>query len=192
MKTATPTSIPTSATSRSETTSHPETTGETNSATHVFTTGETNGEANGQFRDQMIREVRVQYLPTNEPAFNVCKPEDVAEFVRRVLYDNSRQHLIALFLDAAHQVVSFSIVSIGTATTSLMHPREVFQRAIGVGAVALVIAHNHPSGNTTPSREDFCCTDRLQEAGELLGIALLDHVIVTHTAYFSFKEENVL
>ena len=104
-----------------------------------------------EFRDCMIREVRIQYQLTSEPAFKIGKPEEVAHFVRKILCDNSREHVIALFLDGAHQVAGYSIVSIGTATNALIHPREIFQRAIGAGAVAFVMAHNHPSGNTQPS-----------------------------------------
>ena len=139
-----------------------------------------------------IREVRIQYQPTTEPAFKIRDPAEVANFVRKVLYDNSREHLVALFLDGAHQIASFSVVSVGMANSTCAHPREVFQRAVSVGAVALILAHNHPSGNVQPSEEDQRTTKRMREAGELLDIGLLDHVIVSYSAHYSFKEERMI
>lgn len=91
------------------------------------------------FQDTFIREVRINYQSTGELTFAIKGPESVAQFVRRMMIDNSREHFIALFLDGAHQVASFSIVSIGTANSALVHPRELFQRAIGAGAVSLVV-----------------------------------------------------
>ena len=135
--------------------------------------------------DTFIREVRATYHMTETQPFIVKGPDDAAAFVRSVLTDNSREHFIALYLDGAHQVVSYSTISIGTATTAIVHPREVFQRAILVGAVAMVVAHNHPSGILTPSNEDYKVTERLKDAGTLLGIKLLDHVIVSDVAHLS-------
>ena len=86
---------------------------------------------------------------------------------------------MALFLDSRHQPISYSIVSVGTANQSLMHPREVFQPAILAGAAALIVLHNHPSGDPSPSRQDYDVTQRLQDAGKLLGIPLLDHIVWT-------------
>jgi len=117
--------------------------------------------------------------------FTIKGPNDVADFVRSVLTDNSREHCVALYLDGAHQVVSYSIISIGTANMSVVHPREVFQRAILAGAISIIIAHNHPSGVLTPSDEDHKVTQRLKDAGEILGIKLLDHLIVSDVANVS-------
>ena len=135
--------------------------------------------------DTFIREVRATYHMTESAPFKVKGPEDAAIFLRSVLTDNSREHFIAMYLDGGHQVVSYSTISIGTATTAIVHPREVFQRAILSGAVALVVAHNHPSGILTPSNEDYKVTERLKDAGTLLGIKLLDHVIVSDVAHLS-------
>jgi len=132
-----------------------------------------------RYADTFIREVRANYQQTASMLFKIKGPNDVAVFVRSVLTDNSREHCVALYLDGAHQVVSYSIISIGTANMSVVHPREVFQRAILAGAISIVIAHNHPSGVLTPSDEDHKVTKRLKDAGEILGIKLLDHLIVT-------------
>ena len=132
-----------------------------------------------RYTDTFIREVRANYQQTASMFFTIKGPNDVADFVRSVLTDNSREHCVALYLDGAHQVVSYSIISIGTANMAVVHPREVFQRAILAGAISIIIAHNHPSGVLTPSDEDHKVTKRLKDAGEILGIKLLDHLIVT-------------
>lgn len=144
------------------------------------------------FHDAMIREVRINYQASAEVPFKIRQPEEVAGFVRRILCDNSREHLIALFLDGAHRIASYSLVSIGTATSTIVHPREVFQRAVSAGAVALVLAHNHPSGQVEASAEDRQVTGRMRDAGVLLGIPLLDHVIVGSSGYYSFQESGEL
>lgn len=132
-----------------------------------------------RYTDTFIREVRATYQQTTSKLFAIKSPDDVADFVRSILTDNSREHCIALYLDGAHQIASYSIISIGTANASMVHPREVFQRAILAGAVSIIIAHNHPSGVLTPSDEDHKVTQRVKDAGEILGIRLLDHLIVT-------------
>ena len=95
-----------------------------------------------------------------------------------------------MYFDGSHCVVSYSIITIGIANQSLVHPREVFQRAILIGATAVVVAHNHPSGSLVPSQEDISVTNRLKEAGTLLGIQLLDHVIVSDFAFKSLREDD--
>ncbi|MFN9292342.1 MAG: JAB domain-containing protein, partial [Planctomyces sp.] len=85
----------------------------------------------------------------------MTEPEQAAAFIRSILSDNSREHFVALYLDGAHRIACYSIVSIGTANSCPVHPRKVLQRAILCGAVSLLVAHNHPSGVLTPSREDI-------------------------------------
>lgn len=92
---------------------------------------------------------------------------------------SKREHFVVFFLNVRNQEIKREIVSIGTLNASLVHPREVFESAIKESASAIIAVHNHPSGNTTPSPEDLAITNRLKEAGELLGIKLLDHIIVT-------------
>ena len=91
---------------------------------------------------------------------------------------------MALYLDGRHRPIAHQVVSIGTASASLVHPREVFQPAILVGACAVIVAHNHPSGDPTPSAEDREITRRLAQAGALLGVSLLDSVVFTRTGAF--------
>jgi DNA repair protein RadC len=134
------------------------------------------------YHDTFIREVRATYHRTDTPMATISGPADATAFIRSVLLDNSREHFIALYLDGAHQIACYSIVAIGTANQCPIHPREIFQRAILSGAVAVIVAHNHPSGSLTPSHEDIKLTKRLKEAGELLGISVLDHLIISDIA----------
>lgn len=137
------------------------------------------------YEDTYIREVRATYHMTETQPFIIQGPDYVAQFVRSILTDNSREHFVALYLDGANQAVSYSIISIGTANLSVVHPREVFQRAILAGAVSIVVAHNHPSGILTPSQEDIKVTQRLKDAGEILAIKVLDHLIINDIAHRS-------
>lgn len=103
-----------------------------------------------------------------------------------------KEHFLVLCLNARRQMVRLETVSVGTLSASLVHPREVFTPAIAHGAAAVVVAHNHPSGDPSPSAEDREATRRLSRAGELLGIPLADHVIVAESSYFSFRESGIL
>ena len=141
-------------------------------------------------KDCFVREVRVNYVATSTEQFKISGPEDIAAFSRSVLLDNSREQFIAMYLDAAHTVAAYSLISIGSANSTTVHPRELFQRAVLVGAIALVISHNHPSGNNTPSQQDLDITKRLRQCAEILGIKLLDHVIVTDLSHRSLSVEN--
>lgn len=103
-----------------------------------------------------------------------------------------KEYFVALYLDACHRVMFREVVSIGTLTASLVHPREVFAPALTRGAAALIVAHNHPSGDPEPSREDRETTRRLVECGRILGIPILDHVIIGTRGYFSFRERGLI
>lgn len=138
-----------------------------------------------------IREVAVRYVGRSARiATSIRRPLEVVEFLRRVVRDDAREHFVALYLDGRHRPIAHQVVSIGTASASLVHPREVFQPAILVGACAVIVAHNHPSGDPSPSREDREITQRLAEAGALLGISLLDSVVFTRTGEFVALRER--
>lgn len=101
-----------------------------------------------------------------------------------------KEQLRGLYLSSRYEVIRDEVISVGSLTASIIHPREVFQPAIEHGAAALIIAHNHPSGDITPTDADKDITTRLRESGELLGIELLDHLIITPEAYSSIMEEQ--
>jgi DNA repair protein RadC len=133
----------------------------------------------------VIREVAIRYVGRAKRAPEAMRgPSDIAAFMRRAVTDDAREHFVAIYLDGRHRAVAHQIVSIGTATASLVHPREVFQPAIMLGACAVVVAHNHPSGDPSPSTEDRDITERLAQAGKLLGIPLLDSIVWTRTGRF--------
>lgn len=108
------------------------------------------------------------------------------------LRDKKKEHLMAFFLNARHQLIAKEIISIGTLTASLAHPREIFSPAIGKAAAGVIIVHNHPSGDPTPSEEDIRLTRRISQAGLILGIDLLDHLIVAENGCYSFKSAGAL
>jgi DNA repair protein RadC len=139
-----------------------------------------------------IREVTARYIGPRRKSVAIQRPEDAAGFMRNLLRDDAREHFLALFLDAANQVASFSLVSLGCANSAPVHPREVFQPAILAGASGVIVGHNHPSGVLHVSPEDTAVTKRLREAGTILGIPILDHVLFSRAAYLSFKEQGLL
>ncbi len=118
-------------------------------------------------------------------------PEDIWKELKDVR-DNKKEHFVVFYLNTRKQEIKREIISVGTLTASLVHPREVFEPAIRNFAASVIIAHNHPSGNPEPSREDIEITNRLIEAGRILGIEVEDHVIVTKNEYFSFKEKGLI
>jgi len=103
-----------------------------------------------------------------------------------------KEHFLLLTLDGASRVINTHIVSIGTLNQSLVHPREVFYPAIQDRAAAIILAHNHPSGECMPSTADRKITTRLKEVGVLVGIEIADHLILTQENYYSFQEDNTL
>jgi DNA repair protein RadC len=139
-----------------------------------------------------LREVVVSFKKTNKTYSSIRRASDVAAVVRKCLITNAKENFIALYLDGAHAVIAYSVVSVGLQNATQVHPREVFQAAILCGARALVVAHNHPSGCLEPSNADKEVTKNLKSAGDLLGIKLLDHVIVTETSEYSFMESGLI
>lgn len=136
-----------------------------------------------------VREVSVNYKHSKDlPSKFVNSPETAASIIRELLPNNSQEHFIALYLNGAHTVIGYSVVFTGTANACTVHPREVFQNAVALGAVALIVGHNHPSGNCEPSEADNAVTTRLKAGGDLLGIKLLDHTIVTDDKHYSYQE----
>jgi DNA repair protein RadC len=121
----------------------------------------------------------------------LCAPGDVLAWCAD-LRAADRERFVAIDLDARHRVLRRRLVSVGTLTASLVHPREVFAPALRAGAAALVVAHNHPSGDPEPSAEDCALTERLREAARLLGIELLDHLVIGRASCVSLRERGVL
>ena len=120
-------------------------------------------------------------------------PADVALYARGLrLHEADRERFVALHLNARNSVVAHETVSIGSVSAALVHPREVFKAAILANAAAVVLLHNHPSGDITPSKEDIELTRRMVEAGRLLGIDVLDHLIIGGSEFLSLKERGLM
>lgn len=106
--------------------------------------------------------------------------------------DSKKEHFVVFYLDTQNHLIERQIISIGTLNSSLIHPREVFEPAVKLSSSTIIIAHNHPSGILEPSIEDKEVTIRLKNAGEIMGIELADHIIISKTSYFSFRKEKLL
>lgn len=122
----------------------------------------------------------------------IREPREVFELLRDDVKTWDRERFLTLTLDGAHRILGIEEVSVGALTSAPVPPREVFKGLILVNAAAFVCVHNHPSGDPTPSSEDIAVTRKLREAGELLGIKLLDHLIIGHDRYRSLMEEGCL
>lgn len=121
----------------------------------------------------------------------ISSPQDVVTQVSEIR-DLKKEHFVALYLNARNKLIYKEIVSIGTLTASLVHPREVFEPATTHFAAGIIIVHNHPSGDSEPSDYDISITKRLVEAGNLLGIDIIDHIIVTSSDFLSLKELGII
>ncbi|MDA1191882.1 MAG: Mov34/MPN/PAD-1 family protein [Candidatus Poribacteria bacterium] len=117
-------------------------------------------------------------------------PKQLYNLVREPLEDAEQEHLLVVCLTAKASLVTVECVSKGTLTCTMMHPRDVFRTAIRENASAIALAHNHPSGDPEPSREDLSGTERIVRAGRLLDVAVVDHLIIGRNAYISLAESR--
>lgn len=134
---------------------------------------------------ELGRRLAAQRLAAGAP---VRSPADVHAHFHPRLRHAAQERFFAVLLDGRHRVIRHALVSQGTLTASLVHPREVFRPALREPAAAVVLVHNHPSGDPTPSQEDREITARLVRAGQLLGVPVLDHVVVAERGYTSLRE----
>ena len=121
----------------------------------------------------------------------VKTPEDVNSLVRGRLRGKKKEYFLALLLDTRNQLIKVAEISVGSLDTSIVHPREVFKEAISASAASVVFVHNHPSGDPEASEDDIGLTKRLAEAGELVGIEVLDHIIISDKKFLSLKREGL-
>lgn len=122
----------------------------------------------------------------------IDSPQKVAEFFHLKLGGKAKESFWVLSLDSRNRLLKMSEISVGTVNVSLVHPREVFREAIQVSAVSLILVHNHPSGDPDPSEEDLEITKKLVEAGKIMGIEVLDHIIIAKDNFFSFRQKGML
>lgn len=122
----------------------------------------------------------------------VRSPKDAADYMMEQLRYLKKEHFVCLFLDTKNRIIAEETLSVGTLNASLVHPREVFRAAIKCSSASVICVHNHPSGNPAPSPEDIQLTRRLVEAGELVGIDVLDHIVIGDLQYVSLKEQGLM
>lgn len=135
-----------------------------------------------------LQEWFVQEREANESRPAICKPADVATALGKSRIGKVQEHFWILLLDSALKVVRVVTISKGLVDRTLVHPREVFRPAIVANCAAIIVAHNHPSGSLEPSQADLDTTNRLVKAGEIIGIQVLDHVIVSRCGYLSLTD----
>ena len=138
-----------------------------------------------------IRLVRDGRVATLEPVL-IRTPADTLPVLEAELSELAYERFIALALSTKNHVIAVLPVSSGSLNASIVHPRELFQRAILANCASLIVAHNHPSGDPTPSPEDIALTRKLVEAGELLDVPVLDHIVLGYARFTSFKEKGLI
>lgn len=122
----------------------------------------------------------------------ISSPTDVSNYLMREMGDLKKEYFNIIMLDNKNHIIELHNVSIGSLNSAIVHPREVFKNAVRRSSASIILAHNHPSGNTSPSKEDISITKRLVECGDIMGIKVLDHIIVGKNEYFSFKEQSII
>lgn len=135
---------------------------------------------------------RIAQKTMERKIIKISSSEDIYNYLKNELVDKKNEYFYAILLDTKNVIISKEVISIGILDASLVHPREAFKLAVKKSAKSIIFAHNHPSGDYTPSNDDFKTTQRLVQAGEILDIEVLDHIIIGKDGYYSFKKENFL
>jgi DNA repair protein RadC len=135
---------------------------------------------------------RLENCSSDTVRLTVKSPEDVIATARAQLKGKKKEHFLVLCLDTRNHLIKTNTVSIGSLDCSIVHPREVFKEAISSCAASVIFIHNHPSGDPTPSEDDIKMTKRLIEAGEIIGIEVLDHIIICDKEHLSMKAKNLV
>ncbi len=132
------------------------------------------------------------WLGQPDPQLIVRSTKDAARLCHQLLRHKQTEHVGVIGLNARNHLTTQAIVAIGTANAAQLHPRDVFSPVLQHPSTSLILTHNHPSGDCSPSEDDFQCTKKIQSVGEALGVELIDHVIVSRDKYFSFRESELL
>jgi DNA repair protein RadC len=140
------------------------------------------------YSTRLVRETEFTY-PTR---FQVTKPSEVATILQDYFRDKDREELLAVLLDTANTVTGLSQISVGGLSSSVVEPRQIFKTAMLANAAAIILAHQHPSGNPEPSQEDIQITSQIAEAGEVMDIPVYDHLIIAEADYTSLADRGVI
>ena len=142
---------------------------------------------------KLFQAISERYAKERMPRkISLASPKLVADYFRKKLGREKKEYFAIISLDSRNNVIKMSNISIGTLNTNLVHPREVFKEVIQLSASQVILVHNHPSGDPEPSEDDLGITKRLAEAGKILGIEVIDHIIITKNKAFSFKEKKLI
>jgi DNA repair protein RadC len=143
-------------------------------------------ETHAFYHIKLVREGRATYSEA------ISAPVEAADFFQKHIGKSVQEHFTALFLNARNAPIGWREISRGSVSASIVHPRECFLPAISLAASSVILAHNHPSGDPSPSKDDLDLTRRLVKAGELLGIEVLDHLIIVEGSFLSLKEKGLM
>jgi DNA repair protein RadC len=121
----------------------------------------------------------------------INKPKDIFELLRKDFFNKKQEHLYMISMDSRNKLITKDLISVGTLNETLIHPREIFKKALAINASSIALAHNHPSGDPTPSSEDISVTQRIAKIGIEMGIPLLDHIIIAEDTFVSIKALNL-
>lgn len=134
---------------------------------------------------------RINNRYTNDSDIVIKNSKDVFNFFKGTLDDKEQEYFYCLYLDNKKRIKKNKLLFMGTINYSIVHPREIFKEAYLVGAISIIIVHNHPTGDVTPSKQDIDTTNKLIEVGNILGIKVDDHIIIGHNCYYSFFENTM-
>ena len=134
----------------------------------------------------------VKEIYISNTAYSCSEAVAQCEIVEKELKNADREKFICIHFNIKNHIISYEVVSMGSLTSSIVHPREVFKAAILANAASVVFLHNHPSGSTEPSLDDIEITNRLCKAGAILGINVLDHLIIGYNEFYSFRQHNLI
>jgi len=134
---------------------------------------------------------RLNTFPLPKDLDTITSPEQCYQKIKNKVSDFFKEHFLVCCFNVRNKLIAVDEVSKGTLTASLVHPREVFETAIKRHSAQIIVAHNHPSGDSEPSEDDIRITKRLYEAGKIMGIELMDHIIITESEYTSMKDKNI-
>lgn len=135
--------------------------------------------------EKYVREIVISYKNPLVKSNKMLGPDIAVDYCRRAIGDNLREHFLALFLDGQNRIISYSVVSIGTQNQCQISTREILTRALYANAMSIIIAHNHPSGDCEPSKDDLLVTQKVKEACDLMQMKLLDSLVFSEESYIS-------
>ena len=142
-----------------------------------------------EYRVALVREASIESIHNPSSVFS---PKQVADIFMPHLHFRDREHFMILMLNTKNKAIGINTVSIGSLCASIVHPREIFKPAMIAGSASIILVHNHPSGDPSPSQEDLEVTKRLVDGGNLLGVAVRDHVIIGEGVWYSFREKGLI